>query len=473
MRIQSAFLIPLTALLAACASPAGLQPRLHAADPALLAAPQSLAAPEAPWPATDWWAAYGDPQLDRLVDAALRDNPSLGLAQARIDKARALAGGVAAADGLQVGANIESSRQRLPREYIYPPPLAGGYASFNRAALDFSLELDLWGRNRAALDAAIGQARAAESEAAGTRLALAAAVTQSYLQFDRLVRLRDVAGATLRQRERLQELTRLRRDAGLDSRAEVQQAAGGIAAARSELQGLDTQLEAVRHQLAALIGQGPDALRDLAPPRLHAPAAGLPSQVPADLLGRRPDVVAQRWRVEATRRDSDAARAAFYPNVNLSAFVGVQAIGLSNLAEGGNRILGIGPALHLPIFDSGRLRAGLAGRQAEQDAAVADYNATLLRALQEVADALSAWRGSEAETREQQQALARYEDAWRLIEIRYEAGLAPYTAVLAAETPLLAQRRLAAELHSRRLEASAGLARALGGGALGDIPTVH
>jgi len=466
MRHRSVLLITLSTLLGACASPAGLAPRLQATEPASLATARSLGTPGQDWPVTRWWTTYGDPQLDRLVDRALRDNPGLALAQARIDKARAQAGTLAAIDGPQVSANAESSRQRLSGNYIYPPSLAGGYTSINRAALDFSLELDLWGRNRAALDAALGRGRAAEAEAAGTRLALAGAVTQAYLQFDRLHHLRDVAEATVRQREKLQALVRLRHKAGLDSSAEILQAAGSIAAAQAERRALDTQLDAVRHQLAALVGEGPDAGLTLTPPALSPDAASrLPDSLPADLLGHRPDVVAQRWRVEASQRDSDAARAEFYPNINLNGFIGLQSLGLSNLAEGGSRILGAGPALHLPVFDSGRLRAGLAGRHADQDAAIAQYNATLLGALQEVADALTGWRGAAAEAHAQQQALKRYEEAWQLTETRYRAGLTPYTAVLAAETPLLAQRRLNAELRSRQLEASAALARALGGSA--------
>lgn len=472
MRSRSALLITLSALLGACASPAGLAPRLQATEPTALATARSLGIPGPDWPVASWWTAYGDPQLDRLVDRALRDNPGLALAQARIDKARAQAGALAAIDGPQVSANAESNRQRLSGNYIYPPSLAGGYTSINRAALDFSLELDLWGRNRAALDAALGRSRAAEAEAAGTRLALAGAVTQAYLQFDRLHRLRDVAEATVRQREKLQELVRLRHRAGLDSSAEILQAAGSIAAAQAERRALDTQLEVIRHQLAALVGEGPDAGLALTPPSLAPDAAGrLPDSLPADLLGRRPDVVAQRWRVEASQRDSDAARAEFYPNINLNGFVGLQSLGLSNLAEAGSRIIGVGPALHLPVFDSGRLRAGLAGRHADQDAAIAQYNATLLGALQEVADALTGWRGAAAEAHAQQQALKRYEEAWQLTETRYRAGLTPYTAVLAAETPLLAQRRLNAELRSRQLDASAALARALGGSAL--PPPLH
>lgn len=464
-------LLPLIVVLAACASPGGLAPQGKAIDPASLTATQSLAAPSGEWPADAWWSRYGDPQLDRLVSAALHDSPTLALARARLERARAQAGMVASNDGLQVSANAEGAQQRLSENYIFPPGVAGSYTSLNRVALDFSLELDFWGRNRAALDAAVGQARAAEAEAAGARLLLASAVTRAYLQFDRLHHLHAVADATLMQREKLQELVRLRQKAGLETKAEVQQAMGSIAAARAERGALDAQIVLVRNQLAALTGQGPDATLTLSPPTLHDSAATLPGALPADLLGRRPDVAAQRWRVEASARDSDAARAGFYPNVNLNAFVGLQSLGLGNLFESGSRVLGVGPAFHLPVFDSGRLRANLAGRHADQDAAVAQYNATLVDALRDVADQLASWRGADAEGRDQQAALARYEEAWRLTEVRYKAGLASYTAVLAAETPLLAQRRLTAELRTRRLEASAGLARAIGGGYTPNTPS--
>lgn len=469
MRHPVLCLLPLALTLAACANPAGLAPRGAprgaTSDITQLAASRSLAAVSpGDWPTEKWWSAYGDPQLDRLMDTALKGSPSLALATARVDKARALAGVTAASGGPQLGANIGSTRQRLSSNYIYPPPYAGSYASLNRAALDFSFELDFWGRNRAALAAAVGEARAAEVEAAGARLLLTSAVTRAYLQLDRLHALRAVADATVVQREKLQQLVRLRQQAGLDARADLQQAIGSIAAARAERSALDTQIVQIRHQLAALAGQGPDATAALAPPQLTPTRLALPADVPADLIGRRADIVAQRWRVEAAHQGSTEARAAFYPNINLNAFVGLQSIGLSQLVESSSRVVGIGPAIHLPVFDSGRLRAGLAARHADEDAAIAQYNATLVDALRDVADQLAAWQGADAEARDQQAALARYEDAWRLTEVRYKAGLASYTAVLAAETPLLAQRRLATELRSRQLDASAGLARALGGG---------
>lgn len=464
MLCRLAPMLPLLGLLAACASPG-----MHAPQGKILEPTQLLNSPSAPaaageWPSEAWWQRYGDPQLDRLITTALTESPTLALARARIELARAQAGLTAAADGLQVSANVEGAQQRLSEHYIFPPGVGGSYTSLNRAALDFSLELDFWGRNRALLEAALGRARAAEAEAAGARLLLASAVTNSYLQLDHLHHLHAIAAATIAQREKLEELVRLRQKAGLDSDAEAQQAAGSLAAARAEARAIDTQLALVRHQLAALCGTGPELALRLIPPALHEASTTLPAILPADLLGRRPDVTAQRWRVDAARHDSTAARADFYPNINLQAFIGLQSLGLDKLLESGSRVLGVGPALHLPVFDSGRLRAQLVSRHADQDAAVAQYNITLLDALRDVADQLALVRGVSAEERDQQAALARYEEAWRLTRLRYQAGLGPYTAVLAAESPLLAQRRLAADLRTRRLQASAGLARALGGG---------
>lgn len=465
-----ASLLSLFALLSACASPGSLATREKILEPERLNASHSLAAVSGDWPTEAWWGRYGDPQLDRLVAAALQDSPTLALARARLERARAQAGTIGADQGVQINANAEGAQQRLSENYIFPPGVGGSYTSLNRAALDFSLALDFWGRNRALLEAAVGASRAAEAEAASARLVLASAVTLSYLQFDRLQQLQAIATATIVQREKLQQLVRLRQKAGLDSEAEGQQAGGSLAAARAEASALDAQLVLVRHQLAALLGKGPDATLTLVPPALHEAAATLPAALPADLLGRRPDVVAQRWRVEAADQERAAARAGFYPNVNLQAFVGLQSLGLANLFESGSRVLGVGPALHLPLFDSGRLRAQLAVRHAEQDAAIAQYNSTLLEALRDVADQLALAQGAAAEGREQQAALARYEEGWRLTGLRYQAGLGSYAAVLAAESPLLVQRRLAAELRTRRLEASAGLARAVGGGYNSDAP---
>jgi NodT family efflux transporter outer membrane factor (OMF) lipoprotein len=192
----------------------------------------------------------------------------------------------------------------------------------------------------------------------------------------------------------------------------------------------------------------------------------LPTSVPAELLGRRPDVVAQRWRVEASQQDIKAAKAQFYPNISLNAYVGSQSLGLDHWVQGGSAIAGIGPALSLPIFDGGRLRANLGARNAEHDIAVEQYNQTLVEAMRDVVDQITAQQWFDQQKAEQLEAVQTAQSAFDLALQRYHSGLTPYLQVLAAQTQLSAQQRQLIDLEVRALQLDANLARALGGGVL-------
>ena len=456
------------ALLAACASPGGLAPRSSGVnDPNALAAGQTLAGAVRPgaWPATDWWRAFGDPQLDALVAEALAGNPDLRLAQARLDAARAQAGAADAQLRPRVAANANASRQRFSEHDLVPPPYAGTMQSTGHYSLDFSWELDFWGKNRAALEAALSRQGAARAEQETARLVLATAVARGYVEFARLLEQREHLDAALALRQDNERLTRLRVRAGLELEAETRQAATSVAQTRADLAALEAAEALARHQLAALAGAGPDRGLALRRPLLmKAGALALPSELPADLVGRRPDVAAARLRVEAALGADRAARAAFYPNVNLAAFVGGQALGFQNLFLSGSRIAGVNLAVSLPIFDGGQLRAGLATRQAEFDGAVAEYDAAVLAALRDVSDQVAAWRGVDAQGRAQDQALAETRAARELVRRREGAGLATRLAVIAADLRLLDQRRSQTDLSARRLDVAVQLNRALGGG---------
>jgi NodT family efflux transporter outer membrane factor (OMF) lipoprotein len=190
----------------------------------------------------------------------------------------------------------------------------------------------------------------------------------------------------------------------------------------------------------------------------------LPSSLPAELIGRRPDIVAQRLRVEAAGKDIDVAKAQFYPNVSLSAFVGLQSIGLSRFLEAGSRTFGVGPAVTLPIFDAGRLRGQLAGTQADYDAAVERYNEALVNGLREVVDQLTSFRSLEEQGRQQAHAQSTAQEAFDLALLRFREGVGNYLEVLTAESQLLAQQSLDADLRARRLSLTIRLVQALGGG---------
>jgi NodT family efflux transporter outer membrane factor (OMF) lipoprotein len=190
----------------------------------------------------------------------------------------------------------------------------------------------------------------------------------------------------------------------------------------------------------------------------------LPSELPAELIGRRPDVVAQRWRAEAAGQEIQVARTRFYPNISLTALLGVQRLGFSDWFSDGSRIAGIGPALTLPLFDAGRLRSGLALRNAEYDIAVEQYNATVVDAVRDVVNQLIAQRWVEEERTQQRDALATAQASFDLALQRYRAGIGNYLQVLATQSQLLAAQRQQVDLDMRAIELDIGLARALGGG---------
>src|SRR5258706_1025305 len=239
-------------LLAACASTGGLAPRSATIDPASLQASRSLSgAPLKPadWPAADWWKRFGDAQLDVLVDEALAGNPSMGTARARFDRAVALAGAAGAPLTPQLSASADLNRQRYSGTGIFPPPIGGAWYTQSQLALQFSYELDFWGKNRAAYDAALGQARAAQVDGFAARLLLSAAVAHAYAELGHAFEQLDVAQATLAQRQAIYDFTRQRLAAGLDTKVELKQAEAAIPAARQRVAQTEEAIALSRHQL--------------------------------------------------------------------------------------------------------------------------------------------------------------------------------------------------------------------------------
>ncbi len=447
-------------LLAGCASPGEPPPARALRD----AQAQGATGTATPWPAARWWSVYGDAGLDRLVDQALGGQPSLQATQARLQQARAAVDVAGAARQPQLTGAVDLSHQRFTENGLIPPPLAGATRWNNSAQVNASWEIDLFGRQRATLAAAIGQLRAAQADTQAARVLLAGNVAAGYFNLARLVETREVAAQSQKQREQVLALVRQRITAGLDTRVELRQAEGLIAQSRVEMESLDEAIARARHALAELAGQGPQALDALSPTLAAVQPRPVPAALPADLLGRRADLVAQRWRVEAATRDVAVARAQFYPNVNLVAFAGLSSLGLNNLIDAGSLTYGAGPAVRLPLFDGGRLRANLGARQAEVDAAVEAYNGALLRALREVADELASLQSLDRQQQAQDEATAAADAAYDLALQRYQAGLGNFLTVLTAQTNVLAQRRAGTDLKGRHLASEVALARALGGG---------
>lgn len=465
-------------MLGGCASSAGIAPMAKPIAPASVglvanagAAKDGTAndgAAAALALAPDWWRAFGDPTLDGLIDRALAGDPNLGVARARLVRAQAAIVESQAAGRPQLDGEIDVTRQRFSDTAVYPPPIGGSTLTLGTAQLNGSWELDFFGRNRAAIEAAIGTQRAAFAELQASRVALAGNVARNYVQLARLFEQRRVAVRALQQRDATLALITQRVRGGLDTTVEQRQGEGALPETRQQIEQLDEQIGLVRHALAALTAQAPDALDSLTVPLDSLRAVALPEVVPADLLGRRADISAARWRIEAATSDVKNAKAQFYPNINLTAFVGLSSIGLNQLAKSGSAQYGVGPAIQLPIFDAGRLRANLSARTADLDAAVESYNGAVLDAVHDAADQLGSLRSVGRQQTEQVRAQAAAESAYDLALQRYKAGLATYLTVLNAEASVLNQRRLAVDLKARVLEVQIALARALGGGYAGD-----
>lgn len=432
--------------------------------PELTAQKLGLTEQSAAWPTTQWWERYGDPQLNALVQEALANNPSMTAAQARLAQANAAVGGARAPLLPRVDADYSLQREHISRNYIYPAPLAGSAQSDNRLGLDFSYEVDFWGKNRSALQAALSREQAAQADRQAARTMLSSAIVQSYLNLQNAFAQREVLHRIIAQREETLSITRQRFSAGLDTQVEVKQADSQLASAKVQLTQVETTLAQLRNQVAALAGAGPERGQSLREAKLTVPPGGLPASIPLDLLGHRADVVAARWRAEAARHTIDVAKADFYPNVNITAFIGFQALGTNNLLQAASHAANIGPAVSLPIFHGGELNANLAGRRADTDLAVSDYNQTVLDAVRQVADALDALRLIGRETAEQRQARESIDAAYNLAVDRYKAGLGNYLTVLVAQNEVLTQARLETDLRFRSYKLDAELANALGGG---------
>jgi len=434
--------------------------------PADFAATASLAAPESAWPQNEWWRAYGDPQLDTLVAEALRDSPTLDIAVARLRGAEAVTQFAGAALKPTVTGGAEFTEERQSYNYLMPrAAVPQGWKDYGQMSLNFGWELDFWGKNRAALAAAVSEQRAREVEVAETRLMLSAAVVLNYSELVHLYSTRDTLAAALTVRTRTLDLVRQRQTHELLTLDTVRQAEARRAAAQAELQVLDERVRLQKSAIAALAGAGPDRGLEIDRPTAQVTGTfGLPQNAALDLLGRRPDIVAARLRTEAAARRIEQHKAEFYPSVNLMGVTGLLSLGLDNLAKGNSSFGSVGPAVSLPIFNTDRLKGQLRGAHAEYDAAAASYNATLLNALHEVADVITSREALDGEIRSLQASVDAAEEAHRIVTLRYKGELTTYLDVLAAEDVLLSAKRALADANSRALTLHVALVQALGGG---------
>ncbi|KVD76076.1 RND transporter [Burkholderia sp. ABCPW 14] len=456
--------------MAGCASMGDVAPQAKQVDPASLDAGAAIAAADrdAGWPASDWWRAYRDPQLDAWIAASLVGNPSLAAAQARVREAQSLAR-IAHADELpQINGNLSLMRHHWPDNVYYGPGrLADTDTWNNTGTLSLSYHLDLWGKDKNNAERALDAARARAADARAAQLELETNVVRAYIDFAMNYALLDIAHTTYERQRALAELAHKRLRAGIGTQLEVSQAEAPLPDYSRQIDSYEEAIQLGRHQLAALAGKGPGAGASLARPKIALDAnAGLPSALPAELIGRRPDVVAARWTVGAQARGIDVAKAAFYPNVDLIASLGGFAVSapFATFLRAMNGGWSAGPALTLPIFDGGRLRAQLGVASAGYDEAVEQYNQTIVGALKDIADNVVRLHSLDSQQKDAARAVALTQRSYDLSHAGFSRGLTDYVNVLLAQSQLLTAQENQTRIEAARLAAHASLMAALGGG---------
>jgi NodT family efflux transporter outer membrane factor (OMF) lipoprotein len=451
--------VSLALLLTACVSSPATKPQ----NAKIAAGALGLGAALTPRIDHAWWKALGDPKLDELIEQAFQGNPDLNAALARVRGAQSQLAASVAATFPQVTFDGAVQRERLSKDYIIPPPFAGTTRWIGTLQANLSYSLDLFGREQDQIHRAQASADAAAFDAEAARLLLAGAVTQAYIALSRAWALSDAADEAVRQREGVLKLAAERVKAGLDTLASQRQAEALLALAREDRIRTKAARDIAVHQIAALIGRGADAY-DIPRPAIDKDALALPARLPADLLARRADIATAEARVKAALSGREIARKAFYPDVNLIALAGAAAIGLGPLFSSEAGQYGGGAAIHLPIFDAGKLRAQYAGATADLDEAIADYNGAVVNAVRQVSDSITDLNAISGEATQQRAARNAAQQSFDLAAERYRSGLNPLQTVLDAEAVLIQTERDDAALSADAASARVSLLMALGGG---------
>jgi len=450
-------------LATACAAVPDLGARPVPAAASDYASTRSLSASQSDWPADGWWTKYNDPQLDRLIGEGIAGSPDLAAAAARFRTAQGLAqqAGAALLPSLDAAGSVDYQKQS--RNNGLPAP--SGWNATGTAAVSLNFDLDLFGKNRAALRAARKDAEGARLEFEQSRLLLTTGIASAYADLAALYAQRDSLGQALDIRQQTYRFVKARYDAGLETIDSVRQAEARIPQTRSDLAATDEAIMLDKHALAALVGQGPDRALTIDRPAVSAlQAQGIPADASINLIGRRPDVAAARTRVEAAADRIKEARAAFYPNINIGALIGLQSLGLGSLFNSGSSFASVSPAVTLPLFHGGALQGQYRGRRGQYDEAVALYDGQVIQALRETADTLTSEQQLEERLGQSRSALAAYEDALRVARGRYQEGLTTYLTVLTAQESVVNARLVVAQLETRSFTLDVQLVRALGGG---------
>ncbi len=417
----------------------------------------------AEWPVTRWWEQYQDPQLNRLIEQAVSDNPDMSLADARLKQASAFVDQADAQFDPNVSADASVRRSRFSRleDYSFE---GNQYSTSRSLGLNASYSFDLWGGKKAAWEASVDSLHAAEVEHQAAVISLSGAVVKTYVQLASAYALEDLARKDLERNQHIELITQRLLDNGLTSEDRLYTAQSAAAAAQQVLKTRALTVAKTTNALAALLGAGPDAAQSIQRPIIKVNSdITIPVNLPAELIGRRPDITAAKWRVEAADKQITVAKTRFYPNFNLSAMAGFKAVLGDAMFEDVSRSWNVTPAVSLPLFRSG-LKADLRSTTADYDIAVTQYNKTLIQALNDVADNILTLQSVELQLTDAKRSMELAEKSYHITEQRYQAGMGSQLETLMAEQQLLASESMYTQLKNQQQETQVLLIQSLGGG---------
>ncbi|WP_368616292.1 MdtP family multidrug efflux transporter outer membrane subunit [Paraburkholderia sp. BR10882] len=430
------------------------------------------------WPAARWWTRYNDAQLDALIDQALANAPTMVIARTRVAQAKSDVDLVRTGSSLQVSAIALLDREHVSANGFLGPfaqnepalGLTGPWYTEGVVGLGASLNVDIWGKQRAQIAASIGVTNARLAETSAVELEISADVAQLYFGIQTNYQLIDLLNESHEIAQFAVQAHEARAARGLEPRTQFEEARAQQLAIERQIVSTQAQLRQFRESLRALAGAGPEGLPEIRSVALPASQAILPATLSYELLARRPDLQAMRWYVQSSFDRIDSAKAAFYPNFDIKAFFGYNALHLADLFTHASRQINLIPGLYLPIFDGGMLNANLSGARQGSNLLIEQYNQAVLNAVRDVAQTGSRLQALDAETELQKQRIESVTFTRDSVEASWQRGLTSQLAALEARQPVIAEQVALLALNGQTLSQEVALTKALGGGYRADAP---
>lgn len=418
------------------------------------------------WPSDKWWTVFESPKLSALIEKAMESSSAIKTLEARV---RAAGGAVSLArsrSSAQITGQGFVSRQRISETGMIPVEFVENPYTLSDLSLNLTYSIDWWNKNRSILKASLGAEEAAEAEAAHARLLTASAIVRGYIRLSALYEVLDLAEKEQRLLVEIRHVVKLRENAGIAPGMPLEALDTEISLADEKAIKLTSEVERARVALCVLVGEGPDWGENIPRPDFSPRLAyfELPPNIPMDIISRRADLAAARSSALAASKMIDAAKADFYPNINLAAAAGLQTLDISKLLQSGNLTYSYGPAVHLPVFHGGALKANLAVRRAEYEMAVERYNQTLISAAQDIADGISMVKAARKTVEFTKERVASSGRLRLLAELRHEKGVENALGSLRSAISHINQRKSLELAKAHYLAAGVSLIEAVGGG---------